>query len=83
VLWLRFRETFQSPAGNGKCVGCHGTGFGAFFDVITMEFLSPEPPSCDECYGTGKCQRCRGTGVIKEPRSKSPHSAQHITGSGP
>ena len=58
------------PVGNGRCAGCHGTGFGAFFDIITIEFLSPEAPSCDECYGTGKCQTCRGTGVIEEPEIK-------------
>lgn len=58
------------PEGNGKCAGCHGTGFGAFFEVVTMDLLSPEPPSCDECYGTGKCQTCRGTGTIEEPEVK-------------
>jgi hypothetical protein len=52
------------------CAGCHGTGFGAFFDVVTMEFVSPDPPSCDECYGTGQCQTCKGTGVIAESEIK-------------
>jgi hypothetical protein len=35
---------FSAPReGNGMCAACHGTGFGAFFDAVSMEFLSPEP----------------------------------------
>lgn len=56
--------------GDGKCAGCHGTGFGAFFDTAIIEFLNGVQPSCDECYGTGKCQTCKGTGVIEEPEIK-------------
>jgi DnaJ-class molecular chaperone len=58
------------PVGNGKCAGCHGTGFGALFDTFIKEFLDAEPPSSEECYGTDKCQTCKGTGIIEEPEIK-------------
>ncbi len=64
------KPSSDPPMGDGKCAGCHGTGFGAFFDTAIIEFLNGVQPSCDECYGTGKCQTCKGTGVIEEPEIK-------------
>lgn len=64
------KPSSDPPRGDGKCAGCHGSGFGTFFDTAIIEFLNGVPPSCDECYGTGKCQTCMGTGVIDEPNIK-------------
>lgn len=64
------RPFSDPPRGNGKCAGCHGTGFGALFDTAIIEFLDEVQPSCDECYGTGRCQTCNGTGAIEEPEIK-------------
>lgn len=64
-------KMFSDPAeGDGRCSGCHGTGFGRFFDAIVLKLLNVEQPLCEECNGSGQCQTCMGKGVIKEPEIK-------------
>lgn len=60
------KPSSDPPQRDGRCAGCHGSGFGAFVDIGVMESPNAEQPVCEECYGTGKCQTCRGTGVIEE-----------------
>lgn len=62
-----------TPARNGLCSDCHGTGkrnpfndpLGVLADVVTGE------SDCETCHSSKKCQECGGSGEIEGPDSSS------------